>query len=326
MKHLKMMSSCSTWKALGVMLLAVALVSGLRPAMADETWACDSACQQACGCQPACGMQVVERTIWDVVSEPVCVGGCMTSCGHSAASVGPATCDGCDTCQEDSTANCRSLFPWLSKPRVRTRNRLVRKTVLDYVPVTSYVAYDQPSHCCDGACDSACDGGPMISTGAAESSEPEVLWTEAAHSAIPQPSTVKLDLGDLSDFHTSHESGDPQEVDHLAEVVRATGMAPVLIGSDSNDESPADKAQVVQWLDTPNRPSEQDVYWIDAASESLAGEISEGRDVAGQVVESSEHQPVIRTAHRSLIDAGFDIRPSEIPLTAPATLPPVIRN
>lgn len=80
-------------------------------------------------CVPTCTKATAEVIEWGVVSDPVCVTHCrFLSCL-------PFRKSGCDSCDEFCDGGCDSS----QRCRVRGRNRLMRKTLVEYIPVTDYV-------------------------------------------------------------------------------------------------------------------------------------------------------------------------------------------
>jgi hypothetical protein len=126
--------------------------SGCVPSAGRYAGMMDGVCMSG-NCMPVSTIRVLEGDAWRVVDEPVCAGGCASQgclAGFCQAS-SPLACDasGCGGCDASScdTSGCDACtsggarieqFPLLGKlltgPRVRTRAKLMRRTVVQFEP------------------------------------------------------------------------------------------------------------------------------------------------------------------------------------------------
>lgn len=113
-----------------------------------------------CQCVPAQTVRVVEGVAWKVIDEPVCIGGCATqgclggnhwgSCDSSCDAQGTGGCDaaGCDTCANGADVRYPLLGKLGTAPRVRSRAKLMRRTVVHFEPrVEFYPNVDSAGPC-----------------------------------------------------------------------------------------------------------------------------------------------------------------------------------
>ena len=133
-------------KMLG-MLSAVAL-AGILVQVAHAGQRCCARCgRQSCVvkvCRPVCTTIPVEITCWDCLREDFCVPHRPTCGGGHQGSCDSGGCDEQSGCGKPDCGACAAG----RCAEVRTRNRLIRKTVVKQIPVVQWVVEYVCNDCC----------------------------------------------------------------------------------------------------------------------------------------------------------------------------------
>lgn len=91
-------------------------------------------------CHAVRSTQWIEVSVWDAECEPVCLAGCAGIHGPCGNACGSVACDSPDDCHGKPRFGLSGLFAHITRPnRVRTRNKLMRRTQRVMVPAIEYV-------------------------------------------------------------------------------------------------------------------------------------------------------------------------------------------
>ena len=91
-------------------------------------------------CHAIRSTQWIEVSAWDAECEPVCLAGCAGIHGPCCNACGSVNCDSPGDCHGKPRFGLSGLFAHLTRPnRVRTRNKLMRRTQRVMVPAIEYV-------------------------------------------------------------------------------------------------------------------------------------------------------------------------------------------
>lgn len=258
-------------------------VSPLAAAVTCDCAGCGAGCEGEWICRPQLVNQPVENQIWDAVCERICVGGC-GACGLTSGCAGYNE-GGCDTASScDSPGGCcdgqiRPLGKWFpSLARVRTRNRLVRKTVIDPVTTLRFVAEPACSPCVNLTGHDAC-----LTT----SSHLTARHDEGTDGGTPVVMPVTLYLNDEGDDRTLAPIVKAADFGHntLSSPVlldEVAGCAPIVAAGDYNsspeyiDQPAADGDQLP--LAAPRRGYALSIEDVSRA-DSFAAPASQGSTV-----------------------------------------------